>query len=707
MRVQNPFVSSKRANAKAAATALDGVPISSMQQQYTTPGVLMRSSYDNGFAPISAISDEILKRNLHLGDVANPDTDVTTRFSFWNAFSRPNDKMGFMQFMDVLVAGFLSLPEISLLVYHIGTNEEGDPAAIPGKPEGEPFTLDNIAGFTIIPNSCKGWNAENREEWEVDFGPLNGGIQKFCSDDVITLKYSLLPDDGVTGVSPGSASAQEAAIRDRLNQFQRALFDNGATPSIIVTIHARTHEEAEAIQKAYEQRNRGAAKSGGVVYQTVIDNPIAGLGGEPHIEITVVGTPNNNLAISEIVEFTNTTIVSNYGVSPINYGDATTTTFQNQNLADSKFMDRVQAILVRLCGAFENELERILNIYLPFTFVWDDAALEVAEEQLIKAQVATETVRAFVGLVQSGVTPKQAQVMLALPEEWALVDILPPATTPDLVPSQPSLNQFQALKPLALEEGCTCPEHQHNKALPTKISEQEQTAQKKILNLLKQLAQDIFDKQVTNKTSKIKKADQEIIDELTQVMQLGADKTGGQLINDIDIDRSLADFSALSETSLKRLESRASKVITNYTDFVSDRLNSLDKDDPVRQTFEKFYTEHGRNKAKIIAQQETKNAYQNGELDVSKNIDRWVRKNKPQSYIVKTWTTTSDAPCRFCKRMNGTEAGIKDSFVPGGLINSGSEDVPDLVLDSGYSDGTIPDAHVNCQCVFKFSLKSK
>ena len=47
-------------------------------------------------------------------------------------------------------------------------------------------------------------------------------------------------DDGVSGVSPGSASAQEAAIRDRLNQQQRALFDNGATPSIIVTIHARS-----------------------------------------------------------------------------------------------------------------------------------------------------------------------------------------------------------------------------------------------------------------------------------------------------------------------------------------------------------------------------------------------------------------------------------------------------------------------------------
>lgn len=676
------------------ASILDGVPISTLSQQYNTPGMLARSAYDNGFAPISAISDEILKRHLHLGDVNDPDTDVTETYEFWNAFSRPNDRMGFMQFIDFLVAGFLSLEELSLLVWHASGNESK-----PGMPEGG-FTLDNIRGFTVLSNECKTFNSQGLEEWQVDFGSANGGQKKFHREDVITLKYSLLPDDGVTGVSPGSASAQEAAIRDRLNQQQRAYFDNGATPSLIVTIHARSHDEYDAIQRSYEQRNRGAAKQGGVVYQKVIDDPILGAT-QPHIEITTVGTVNNDLAIKEIVDFTNTTIVSNYGVSPIIYGDATTTTFQNQNLADAKFMDRVQAILVRLCGALENELERILNIYLPFTFVWDDAALDVAEEQLLKAQVATEQVRAFVGLVQSGATPQQAATVLVLPDEWKQIAVVEPTTAPDLAPQQPSLNLFDPIRPLELTEGCSCPEHN---ALPPRISEQEQTAQKKILNILKQIAKELFDG-VTSNAVTPNKLDQQLIDELTAVMQQGSDVAANGLLSEANIEKTLADFAALSPQSVSRLEKRASKIITNYVDFVSEKLASLPADDPAKKVFTEFYAKHGQSRAALIAQQETKNAYQNGELDSAKNINGWLKKNKPQSYIVKTWQTTSDAPCRFCKRMNGTEAGIQDSFVPGGLIQP--DDGPALVLDSGYTDGTIPDAHANCQCVFKFTLKSK
>lgn len=684
MKLANPF---KKENRLFANTTdiLDGVPITKLQQNYTTPGMLARSSYDNGFAPISVISDEILKRNIHLGNVDDPETDVTTQYHFWNAFSRPNDRMGFMQFMDLLVAGFLSLPELSFLVWHVAGDK-----AMPGKPEGG-FTLDNIAGFTVAFNDCKGYDSQGNEEWQINLGSDYGGNRKYSREDIITLKYSLLPDDGNTGVSPGSASAQEAAIRDRLNQFQRALFDNGATPSIIVTIHARTRAEADAIQQAYEQRNRGADKSGGVIYQTVLNDPIAGIGSEPKIEVTVVGTPNNNLAISEIVEFTNTTIVSNYGVSPIIYGDTTQTTFQNQNLAAAKFMERVQSILVRLFGTIENEISRIVNMSLPFTFVWDDATLEIVEEQYSKAQTQTEHTKAFLALTQAGVNPDKAVEILGLDDNWKGVVITPP-----MLPQQPSLNIF--------EQGCTCPEHTHNELLPTKISIQEESAQKKILKLLKRIAKDIFEGQTSNALPIVNEVDQELIDELTQVMQLGADKTGGDLVAGLEIDRSLADFGALSPQTVNNLQKRASTVITNYVDFVTERIASLADDDPAKKVFVTFFREYGESKASTIAQQETKNAYQKGELDVAKNVDNWLSQNEPQSYIVKIWTTTSAEPCRFCRRMNGAEAGIKDSFVPGGLIES--DDVT-LYLDGSYTDGTIPDAHVNCQCVFKFELKSK
>jgi len=692
----NPWSKSRTivANAKDASSS---VPSTRLDQQYTLPGLLSRSAYDNGFAPISAISDEILKRNLHLGDVNNPETDITKQFMFWNTFIKPNDRMGFMQFLDLLVAGFLSLSELSFLVWH---SNGGEP--IPGAPEGG-FTLDSICGFTVISEACKGYDSYGYEQWNINLG-VGNGTKKFSREDVLTLKYSLLPDDGVSGVSPGSASGQEAAIRDRLNQQQRALFDNGATPSIIVTIHARSHDEFTTIQQAYEKNNRGAAKAGGVVYQSVIDNGMLAGMGEPKIVITPVGTANNQLAIKEIIEFTESTITSNYGVSPIIYGDATTTTFQNQELADRKFMDRVQAILVRLFASFENELSRLINMPLPFTFVWDDVEFDLTQEQEIKARTKTENVRAFVGLVQSGATPEQAATVLELGDDWKKIAIVEPVTTPDIAPAAPTLNMFKPIEPLMLE-GCSCEAHN---ALPKKVSEQEQSAQKKILNILKKLAKELFDKKATNAVSVY---DQQIIDELTSVMAQGSTVAGTQLLNDVGDDLVLADFTSLSKSSISKLEKRATKVVTNYKDFVTEKLNSLADDDPAKKVFTEFYNKAGggsgdsvQSRANLISQQETKNAYQNGELDVGENIDKWLTKNKPQSYIVKTWRTTSDKPCPFCQKMDGTEAGIKDRFVPGGLIDDGDTT---LVLDSAYSDGSIPDAHANCQCVFKFSLKSK
>ena len=545
------------------------VPVTRLDQQYTTPGMLSRSSYDNGFAPISAISDEILKRNIHLGDVNNPETDVTSRYPFWGAMVRPNDRMGFMQFIDLLVAGFLSLEELSLLVWR---NVDGE--AVAGCDE--LFSLDEIIGFTVLSNDTKGQDVNGNEIWQV---------------------------------SPGSASAQEAAIRDRLNQQQRALFDNGATPSLIVTIHARTHEEASTIQQAYERNNRGASKQGGVVYQTVIDNAMLAGMGEPKIVITPVGTANNQLAIKEIVEFTQTTITSNYGVSPIIYGDATTTTFQNQELANSKFMERVQSILVRLWGGFENELYRLTGEILPFTFVWDDVEFDLTQEQQIKAQTNTETVKAFLALTQSGVEPSKAIKVLGLSEDWDGITITIPETAP-------LLNRVDPIVPLSLESGCTCENKvdRHFKEAPS--------AQKKILKLLKELTRTIYDSKVKNATTS--QIDQQIIDELISVM--GEGSTAGLSIgeNIEGIEKLLADFGGLSAESVRRLEKRAKMVLSNYKTFVADKLASLDKDDPVRLAFDKFYETHAQSRSSLISQQESKNAYQNGQLDSTDNIDRWL-----------------------------------------------------------------------------------
>ena len=71
-------------------------------------------------------------------------------------------------------------------------------------------------------------------------------------------------------------------------------------------------------------------------------------------------------------------------------------------------------------------------------------------------------------------------------------------------------------------------------------------------------------------------------------------------------------------------------------------------------------------------------------------------------YIAHKVDELSDNPCPFCVSMDGTEAGVADGFVTGGIITD--EDGRSLVLDGDYSDGSTPDAHANCQCVFRWQV---
>lgn len=647
-----------------------------LQSYYTYPGMISRSSYDNGFAPISYIVDELIKQNIRLVDPSDP--EKTVQHPFWNVFCRPNNRLGYIQFVDLLVSGFLSLPELSLLVW--SNNKQTIKPGCPIKG----WTLENIIGFTILPNETKTVDSLGRPIWETRF---DNQQYKFTEQDVITLKYSVLPDDGLTGVSPGSASSQEAAILDRVNQQQRALFDNGATPSLIVTIHARSHDEYQAIKTSYEKHNRGASKQGGIVYQSIIDNPMLASAGQPKIEITPVGMTNNNLMLKDLVEYTERHVTSNYGISPINFGDATTTSYQNQELADKKAIGRVQSIAVRLFSSLENELERLTGYELPFRFGWDNPDITLTDQKHVEMQTKTEQVRAYIGLIQSGATPKQAQVMLELPEEWAQAEI----DLPEKLLEPPQLN----FRPLELSSGCTC--EQHNE-LPS--HGQTTKAEQRLVSLLKTYTRELYDNKTINAVNS--QTERQIIAELTAVMNEGAESV--DLLSDSELQQVLADFGRLSQKAILELEKRATLVTQNYTDFVIEKIAGLSDDDPAKKKFIDFYKQYAQQRTHMIAGQEVKIAYQNGELDMASNVNNWLKQNQPLSYITKTWRTTSGKPCKFCSAMEGVQAGIQDSFVPGGLIESNDTT---LYLDQTYSDGSIPDAHTNCRCKFEFKLVSK
>lgn len=688
----------RRKNANPTPDALGGT-VMLPQMPYSARARTIRSDYENAFAPISTIVDEVVNRGVYLADPRDLEKDISASTPLWYALTQPNDRMDWFSFLGLLVSGFMALPELSLLLWHFN----GEQQVVPGAPR-EGFTLDTIAGFTVLPRGSREINAQGEEQWRI--ASAARGQLVFDRDSVITLKYSVLPDDGYTGVSPGSSSAQEAAIRDSLNQYERGFFNNGATPSLIVTIYSRSRKEFETIRDAYEAANRGPGKQGGVVYQSVIDNAVAGTA-QPRIEVVPVGAVNGTLAINDIVSFTSATINSNYGVSPIMFGDATTTTYQNQQLVDRNFSKRCEAVMRRLFMAFERELARVTHTYtpnLPFKFAWTVSNIELTDELKTQADTNVARVNALRSLVDAGADTRAAAIALGLSEEWQSLT---------LEPSGMSALFGNGAQPAMLVEPKTLTE---TNARTDAVSKRQPDALSRIREILLSVADHRLDLALGRvDNDAIRASERAYVDEILQILNDLANRGGvtaaRQLAQEIKGYRVNTSYE-MSAAAFQSLRDRAERVIANYSDLLDSEIQRLAEANPDGWTNEfSASLVGGAIGARInsIVTAETKKAFQSGQYDSAVNIQKAWRLEEPGGYIVKTWHASGANPCEFCATMEGVQAGIEDSFTPGGIIHAHGEEGEEtiLVLDTDYDDGTFPDAHANCECTFGFTAETR
>jgi hypothetical protein len=198
------------------------------------------------------------------------------------------------------------------------------------------------------------------------------------------------------------------------------------------------------------------------------------------------------------------------------------------------------------------------------------------------------------------------------------------------------------------------------------------------------------------------------VDEMLEVLQELADAggvtTARQLAQEIK-DYKVGTTYVMSAQAFALIRERAETVISNYSNLLDAEIDKLIKANPDGWvTAYEASVAAGLIGARIeaVTVGETKNAFQAGQLDNAVNIQNEYRGVEANAYIIKTWHATGANPCEFCASIDGTQAGIQDTFVPDGLIHAGDET---LVLDTDYADGTLPDAHVNCECTFGFTVK--
>jgi len=643
-----------------------------------------RSDLANNFAPVNQIISDIYSRDIYAVDEAGDRLPLSLAPG-WFPILYPNSRMGMKKFITTLISGYLTLPEMSILAYHRERNSDGEIVDIPGAPKGG-FKADSISGFTILPRGSR-YNMGAREVWRV-YTP--NGVLEVGPESVITLKYGVLPDDGYTGISPGSASHNEAQILDYLSQQQRAFFEKGATPTVVATIYARSAEESIALKNNFQNSYKGAANSGGTIFQTVISDGIQGDGG-PHIAIENLTPANNTLAVETLNTWAQGAIDANQGVSPLIYGKLDAATYDTEKTARARFYAQTDSVLERFLNDFIFELNRITNDTINWNFGFEKRDMEVTGEQKTIADTRVANANAYVNLIKTGATAEQVQKALALPIEFSELKV-------DLTVSQPA----QSLIP----EPAPPPSQNAKTGKKTTVADRRPDNHEQIKATLTKFAQAKITKALSGSKNALDPSDQKYINQLLVELQDMADEGGSvtarQLAQEIKGQVVNQNYDISAQT-LQNITDRAKKVMEDFGDYVNDQTDQYMSDpDQAKQSkssiLDDLLTGVIAYKIGTIVTMEGKNAFESGQIDNAKQISQTYNVS-----IVKTWGATGSSPCEFCQAMDGKEAGIDDSFVPGGVINA--DDGQSLILDSNYSDGTMPDAHVNCQCSWAFTVE--
>lgn len=669
-----------------------------------------RSDYGNSFGPVNALVQEAVERAIY--PVGPTGAKLMPPYpKAWQILQAPNTSMDFKSFLRSALIGYLSNSSVEMLAWHDSDTHGSDPE--PGYTD-----MAHWCGLTFLPKGSRN-NVLNEVQYQVL--DAHGQRQIVTDADVISLHYSMDPGT-LAYVSPVSASHEFAQILDSLAAQVRAYYNNGAVPELIVTIHAKTNEEFQKIRRAFERHNRGPSNSFGTVYQQVIDNGVQG-NNAPKIDITPVGGNGLDMNVKEICDVASQKINANLGVSSLIYGDTDSVSYQNQEVVNDKFNKRVTNTLKQFLSSFTFELNRLTG-GIGFAFAFDFEETEFAEKELTQAQTIYAKAQAFQLLINAGVDSDKAAAAVDAPDTWLGMAASRQQVTPQSISMAP-VNVYTDRQPVSTSVDkpvdkaaeSAQPEPEQN-ASGDRVAERQPEKHDKIHELLREMAIAHFKRVLTpSRANDVQDQDRKYILQLEALLQEIADNggvTAARQLAQMIHSQTISTGYEIAGTPLHDLADRAATVIDNYSKYLDSNLEDLQQPyhdaDGQEQTLsdDKILAillasvETGPIASRIqeIVTSEGKHAFQTGQLD---NVEQIQKQVAPEGVVIqKIWKTTSGHPCEFCEAMDGTEVGVTDGFVVGGIITDDSG--RSLVLDEDYSDGSTPDAHANCQCVFTWQI---
>ena len=653
------------------------------------------SSYENLFAQIRPLVDE-MKVVVPYGVGKNGARLAPSRTPELTLLDNPNEDMGRMEFMDLVLSTWLTEREVNIHVHKEGKR---------------------ITGYTVLPVGCRSRNGTGENVFQVT--EVYNGTKYYTDAEVMTLRYSRSPRNMDFGVSPATSVEVWAQIDDVLAQYQRAYFENGATPASITFITASTKEKYDAKRKKMEGGLRGASNKNKTLYvwkQMLDDGSTAN-----EVEVKPIQGNNSTMAIKEIVEIVNDRLNKSVGVSNFILGDDSSAKYDNAELSDHQFTKRrVYPALVMFWSQFQHELDRIKG-GLGYGIDFSLEIPELTERSKVKADITATTTNTLISLINAGARPLAAVKALGLGNNWNVVatgiyektqlnalQAVQTTQTQTQPQDEPEVAQNANIQATEHSEDACCCHHHTNDANDDPIFADTELGENKIYDALYKMAEKILLEKYPDMTREdIEKI---IIEVLTDDGHRGANEMAvalGAQVNDKVIAGEITAGAAgqgykLSERFVQDLEERTQQIVGRYIDLseeIKAQVTETGKFEgwSASQLKSKLKENMPKARAEMISRTETVHAFRTAGIENTKNLaDEYGLK------VNLIWQIADEGACDICKAMNGKKVPVGEAFPDhADYTTEDGENIQVGWEHSYYNDnGKEPNAHPNCRCTY-------
>lgn len=376
--------------AKSLSTDIRGESLFGWQPTSGTYHAYKHNEYENAYGSIRPIASRFSSIAPY---AINAKGEKLAQAQAVDALYRPNKDMGSTQFREAIAVMAHVHREVNILVWRREGNQ-----VFPG---GD-ITPQNIGGYTFIEN-CSKVRINGTTRFEVT--NEKGQRATFTDKEVITLKYGIDPYDLSTGMSPTQAAKRWTRLDDYISDYQAGFFENGAVPSGMFRIVAKTAQEFNDIVSNMQAKHRGAGNNNNITYShTPIDPETGKPATASKIEWIPFNISNNDLDLGTIFDNVNKKIDSSYGVPATIRSVNESVTYASAQVDERNFViNTLKPFTNNIWSQFTHELNRITG-GLGFAIVFDLEVPALSDANKTDAETRSLDVTTLISLEVQGYT---------------------------------------------------------------------------------------------------------------------------------------------------------------------------------------------------------------------------------------------------------------------------------------------------------------